>query len=114
MRLPKTDIDEVQSTLKAVLTKLKAHESAWPFAKPVDAAEVPEYYGHIKFPIDLKTMGDRLKQRYYVHPHLFKADMRRMYHNCCQFNAEDTEYFKAGRALNEYFEQLWTEHGFVA
>lgn len=33
----------------------------------VDPDEVPEYYDHILFPIDLRTMSDRLKEGYYVH-----------------------------------------------
>ena len=31
--------------------QLKAHGSAWPFVKPVDRAEVPDYYDHIKYPM---------------------------------------------------------------
>ena len=31
--------------------QLKGHASAWPFLKPVDRAEVPDYYDHIKFPM---------------------------------------------------------------
>ena len=35
--------------------KVKNHTSAWPFLKPVDRAEVPDYYDHIKFPMGKAT-----------------------------------------------------------
>ena len=30
---------------------IQTHASAWPFLKPVDKAEAPDYYDHIKFPM---------------------------------------------------------------
>jgi hypothetical protein len=47
-----------------VLQLVKNHKCAWPFLKPVLRSEVPDYYDHIKYPMDLKTMGERLKARY--------------------------------------------------
>ena len=43
---------------------------------------VPDYYDHIKFPMDMKSMGERLKANYYVNRRLFIADMKRMITNC--------------------------------
>jgi hypothetical protein len=31
--------------------QVKNHAAAWPFLKPVDKAEVPDYYDHIKYPM---------------------------------------------------------------
>lgn len=55
------------SHLKTIYNKVKANDHAWPFEEPVDQAEVPEYYTNILFPIDLKTIGERMKNGYYVH-----------------------------------------------
>ena len=33
------------------MCNLQTHASAWPFLKPVDKAEAPDYYDHIKFPM---------------------------------------------------------------
>ena len=38
------------------LCHLQSHQSAWPFQKPVDKSEAPDYYDHIRFP-----MGRSLK-----------------------------------------------------
>jgi hypothetical protein len=43
---------------------------------------VPDYYEHIKYPMDLKTMGERLKSDYYKNKRLFIADFKRMLQNC--------------------------------
>lgn len=61
---PDQDMDH---KIKTILQKLRADQAAWPFLKPVDSEEVPEYYDFIKYPMDLKTMTDRYKQKYYVH-----------------------------------------------
>jgi hypothetical protein len=29
----------------------QSHASAWPFLKPVEKSEAPDYYDHIKFPM---------------------------------------------------------------
>lgn len=58
---------DYSSLIRSILGKLKADKNAWPFLEPVDADEVPEYYEAIHFPIDLATIGERLRQGYYVH-----------------------------------------------
>ncbi|VDO81539.1 unnamed protein product [Soboliphyme baturini] len=102
------DPDQLTSTLKHILTKVKNHKSSWPFLRPVDPEEVADYYGFIEYPIDLKTMTERLKRNYYRYPELFEADMHRMFANCKRFNDEDTEYYKAALTLERYFGELWT------
>ena len=52
--------------------------------------------------MDLKTMGDRLKSRYYIHRKLFIADMQRIFTNCRHYNEADTEYVKCANSLEKY------------
>ncbi|KAK0429358.1 hypothetical protein QR680_011341 [Steinernema hermaphroditum] len=101
---------DLLSTLRTVLRKLREDSHSWPFLEPVQAAEVPEYYEHILFPIDLRTIGERVDRKYYVHEHLFIADLIRMFDNCYKFNGVDTEYYKAGYHLNKRFKQLWKHY----
>jgi histone acetyltransferase len=95
--------DELYATLKMVLQQVKSHANSWPFQKPVDKTEAPGYYEFIKYPIDLKTVSDRLKNRYYVHKHLFIADMNRLFTNCRSYNEPETEYFKCANILEKFF-----------
>uniref|UniRef100_A0A0R3RVB4 histone acetyltransferase n=1 Tax=Elaeophora elaphi TaxID=1147741 RepID=A0A0R3RVB4_9BILA len=98
--------EELEHKIRSILHKLRADKSAWPFLKPVNAEEVPEYYGYIKFPTDLKTMNERCRAKYYVHERLFVADLRRLFNNCFKFNAPKTLYYKAGYDLAEIARKL--------
>ncbi|XP_046359409.2 histone acetyltransferase KAT2A-like isoform X1 [Haliotis cracherodii] len=97
------DPDQLYNAFKTVLQQIKNHGSAWPFQRPVDKSEAPDYYDHIKFPMDLKTMSDRLKNRYYCHKKLFIADMTRIFTNCRAYNEPDTEYYKCANTVEKFF-----------
>ncbi|XP_015115187.1 histone acetyltransferase KAT2A [Diachasma alloeum] len=103
--------DSLYNALKNVLNSVKNHSTAWPFLKPVDKNVVPDYYDHIKYPMDLKTMTDRLKARYYVARRLFIADMTRIFTNCRLYNSPDTEYYRCANALEKYFRTRMKEIG---
>lgn len=51
------DPDQLHITFKSILQQVKGHSSAWPFQKPVDKSEAPDYYDHIKYPIGKVTSG---------------------------------------------------------
>lgn len=97
------DPDDLFLALKGILQQIKTHPSAWPFQKPVDKTEALDYYDHIKYPMDLKTMTDRLKNRYYVHKRVFQADMMRIFTNCRSYNDPDTEYYRCANVLEKFF-----------
>lgn len=88
------DPDKLALTLSTVLATMRSHASAWPFLKPVNQAEVPDYYDHIKYPMDFKTIGERLKRGYYITRRLFMGDMARVFINCRMYNAPETEYYR--------------------
>lgn len=105
------DPEKLSNALAGVLQIVKQHTSAWPFLKPVNPAEVPDYYEHIKFPMDLKTMGERLKNKYYITRRLFIADMTRIFTNCRLYNSPDTEYYRCANTLERYFVTRMKEIG---
>lgn len=100
--IPET-ADSVYSHLSTILNSVKQHSAAWPFQKPVSTAEAPDYHDHIKYPMDLKTMSDRLKNRYYVNKRLFIIDMKRIFNNCRSYNNPETEYYRNANTLERYF-----------
>lgn len=57
-----SDLEKLAKTLGTILAMVRQHASSWPFLKPVDKVEVPDYYEHIKYPMDLKTMQERIKK----------------------------------------------------
>lgn len=54
-------------------------------------------------PADLKTMTERLKNRYYVTKKLFIADLQRIISNCREYNPPDSEYCKSANTLEKFF-----------
>lgn len=54
-------------------------------------------------PPDLKTMTERLKNRYYVTKKLFIADLQRIITNCREYNPPDSEYCKCANTLEKFF-----------
>ncbi|XP_046862597.1 histone acetyltransferase KAT2B-like isoform X2 [Xenia sp. Carnegie-2017] len=97
------DPDKLFTQLKNILTQVKNHASAWPFMKAVEVTDAPDYYDYIKYPMDLKTMSDRLKAGYYSTKKLFVADMMRIFSNCRTYNAPDTEYYRCANTIERYF-----------
>ena len=89
------------------------HTSSWPFLNPVDSKDVPDYYEHVKFPMDMKTMAERLKANYYVNKRLFIADMKRMFTNCRAYNAPETEYYNSANILERFFNNKCKDHGLI-
>uniref|UniRef100_A0A8C5C0E9 histone acetyltransferase n=1 Tax=Gadus morhua TaxID=8049 RepID=A0A8C5C0E9_GADMO len=97
------DPDQLYSTLKTILQHVKSHQNAWPFMEPVKKTEAPGYYQVIRFPMDLKTMSERLKSRYYATRKLFMADMQRIFTNCREYNPPESEYYKCANLLEKFF-----------
>ncbi|MGH0127483.1 UNVERIFIED_CONTAM: hypothetical protein FKN15_046818 [Acipenser sinensis] len=65
------DPDQLYSAIKNILHQVKSHQNAWPFMEPVKKTEAPGYYQVIRFPMDLKTMSERLKNRYYSSKYIY-------------------------------------------
>lgn len=107
------DPDQLYLTLKTLLTHIKAHPSSWPFMEPVKKSEAPDYYEVIRFPIDLKTMTERLKNRYYVARKLFIADLQRIITNCREYNPPDSDYCKCANNLEKFFYFKLKELGLI-
>lgn len=50
--------------------------------------EVPDYFDVIKRPMDLGTMGRKLKAMLYNNKREFMADLQRIYNNCFTYNTD--------------------------
>ncbi|XP_040577469.1 histone acetyltransferase KAT2B isoform X2 [Lepeophtheirus salmonis] len=107
-----SDPEHTYNTFKTILTGVKNHQSAWPFLSPVDK-KVNDYYDHVKYPMDLRTMTERLKSLYYCNKRLFIADFRRMFSNCRAYNAPDTEYYNCANILEKYLNSKLKDHGLI-
>ncbi|XP_053718217.1 histone acetyltransferase KAT2B isoform X1 [Synchiropus splendidus] len=107
------DPDQLYSALKTILQHVKSHPNAWPFMEPVKKTDAPGYYQVIRFPMDLKTMSERLKSRYYTTRKLFMADMQRIFTNCREYNPPESEYYKCANLLEKFFYTKIKEAGLI-
>ena len=88
---------ELSAKLHLVLKHIKQQKDAWPFAVPVDAKLVPDYYVHIAHPMDLQTMQAKLDRFEYRDKEAFHADFKTMVANC--LSAGTLVNLADGRAL---------------
>lgn len=107
------DQKQLYNVFNTILAACRKHQSSWPFHNPVDGKAVPDYYRHIRFPMDMKTVSERLKANYYVNQRLFVADMKRMFTNCRAFNAPETEYYNCANVLERFFLRKLRDHALV-
>lgn len=98
---------------EAVLQAMRRQTTAWPFLSPVNPKDVPDYYVHIKYPMDLKTVGERLERGYYKTRRLFMADMARMFSNCRSFNAPNTDYYRCATTLERFYLNKMRQFGLL-
>ena len=100
---PAAEEETLQDKLREVLKLVKSHQAAWPFQKPVEKNEAPDYPLVIKQPMDLKTMTDRLRKGFYIEKNGFVEDMQKIFNNCRIYNDIETEFYKCANVLERFF-----------
>jgi len=90
----------------AILTELWAQDDSYPFARPVDKKQSPDYYKVISNPIDLSVIKEKLHSLQYTSAVDFVKDFRLMISNCRAYNPPDTFVYNAGEELNNIFNRL--------
>ncbi|KAL8387268.1 hypothetical protein RB595_010036 [Gaeumannomyces hyphopodioides] len=96
--------------MRRFLAEIQNHKQAWPFLKPVNKDEVPDYYNVIAQPMDLSTVEERLEQNeVYPTPKELVADIKLVINNCRQYNDPTTVYHKCANKLEKYMMSLVKE-----
>lgn len=109
----KADQEHLTNVMKTILNACRNHRSSGPFLNPVDRKAVPDYYEHVKFPMDMKTMAERFEENYYVNRQQFIADMKRMFNNCRAYNAPESEYYNCANVLERFFTNKCKDNGIM-
>ncbi|KAF1840942.1 histone acetyltransferase GCN5 [Cucurbitaria berberidis CBS 394.84] len=97
------------NTCRLFLYQIQGHKQAWPFLKPVDRDEVPDYYTAITSPMDLSAMEERLEQGFYTTAKLLVDDLKLIFSNCRKYNDATTVYVKCASKLEKYMWSLVQE-----
>jgi len=79
------------------------------FRDPVDpvALNIPHYFHVIKHPMDLGTIGKKIKNGEYSTADECKSDFDLVFTNCFKFNPPENIVHIAAKELQNDFEQLW-------
>ncbi|VDK43074.1 unnamed protein product [Anisakis simplex] len=100
---------DMMRSMESVLRDTLRQPSAWPFAAPVDARDVPDYYQIIKRPMDLRTMMNKLKQQLYDTPEQVVTDAKLMFDNCRIYNQDGSEIVGCADKLEEFMEKRFVQ-----
>ncbi|RHY02456.1 hypothetical protein DYB36_008466, partial [Aphanomyces astaci] len=116
--------DAVMERCRGILRRLMAEPSAEPFLHPVNLSDAPGYLDVIYNPIDFGTILGRLKKEVYYSANiihnicfvlgpiavaLFASDMRLVFANCKEFNAEGSDIVVTADHLAKDFEKMFYE-----
>ncbi|CCI45010.1 unnamed protein product [Albugo candida] len=101
--------DTVHERMSALVKKLSNEHGGDLFRQPVDTNLVTDYLQIIHNPMDLGTIGSRLaRENYYIGPSastLFASDVRLIFANCMQYNAEKSDIWIIASQLSKCFEK---------
>ena len=93
------------------LLKGKYAQIADPFRYPVDpvALNIPHYHKIVKKPMDMSTIGNKLKNGDYENAKEFEADIRLVFQNCYKFNPKGDPINSMGKQLEGVFDEKWSQ-----
>ncbi|RVE55399.1 hypothetical protein OJAV_G00236730 [Oryzias javanicus] len=99
--------NQLQYLERVVIKALWKHQYSWPFRQPVDAVAlcIPDYYKLIKNPMDLGTVMQRLKNRYYWEATECIKDINTMFTNCYVYNQPGDDIVFMAQTLEKIFLQ---------
>ncbi|RZC38597.1 bromodomain adjacent to zinc finger domain protein 1A, partial [Asbolus verrucosus] len=89
----RTDLPLHNAALHEVLSEIMKDYNAWPFLRPVQKTEVPDYYDVITKPMDFGTIKYKLNMGEYQEDAQFMSDALLVFQNCNTYNhTEDDVY----------------------
>ena len=101
---------KLSAHLKTMLDKIYSSGHSWPFENPVSVEDSPDYREIVKDPMDLKTIGDRLRSGdYYRRTPQMKSDLLKIVTACKIYNAKGSEFYDAANSLEAQVKELFAE-----
>ncbi|XP_037948091.1 peregrin-like isoform X2 [Teleopsis dalmanni] len=102
-------INPLESSLTKLLDALEAKDTSEIFKEPVDTKEVPDYLDIVKYPMDLGTMREKLKNSQYSSFEQLESDFDLMIQNCLAYNNKDTVFYRAGIRMRDQAAPLFVQ-----
>ncbi|KAH9950519.1 hypothetical protein B0H21DRAFT_881323 [Amylocystis lapponica] len=114
-KAPKNDANAEQLKFCERLLKDLHSKKLWnianAFYEPVDwvKMDIPSYPKIVKRPMDLSTIKRKLTTGEYSSAEKFREDFKLMIRNCFAFNPPKNVVHEAGKELDQFFDEKWTQ-----
>ncbi|KAL3285826.1 hypothetical protein HHI36_000348 [Cryptolaemus montrouzieri] len=105
------DLPLHNAALQDLLTEVMKHPDAWPFLRPVQRNEVPDYHDVITNPMDFGTIKNKLNMGKYNTDSQLMYDVALVFQNCNTYNEADSEIYRCGEKVLEFFRHKCSEIG---
>jgi hypothetical protein len=94
-----------------IVSQVYSRLEAEPFREPVDWKTLGlfDYPQLIKKPMDLGQIKDKLEKNEYNSLHDAAEDVRLVWKNCMQYNADGSDFYKLAQNLSKKFEDKYTK-----
>nr|CAH8850569.1 unnamed protein product [Trichobilharzia regenti] len=109
------DEQSSQALCSQILDTVFKHKQSWPFRKPVDRSQVPDYYEIITDPVDLSMMRDWLSEGRYTTENVSEGlenlarDFGTLFYNAELYNAADSDVWLAGEQLENFVKNQFAQ-----
>ncbi|KAJ3160640.1 nuA3 HAT complex component nto1 [Geranomyces michiganensis] len=85
----------VTRKIRPVFEQIRALDRNGYFSDPVTPEIAPDYFEHVKTPMDFSTIARKVENYEYRDLDTFDADVDLIWTNCMIYNKSETEYYKA-------------------
>ncbi|KAK9721801.1 Transcriptional activator spt7 [Basidiobolus ranarum] len=87
--------EELYECCEKIINELRNYtEHSLPFLNKVSKREAPDYFDIVKHPMDLGTMGKKLKTFQYKSKAEFTVDLNLIYANCLAYNTDPASIYR--------------------
>ena len=99
---------EDESRLKSILDSIEKDPLSYEFLRPVDVIGLGlnDYYDYVKYPMDLGTVGKKLRNNKYILIQEVLDDIQQIWTNCKIYNPEGSEFHRMADLLEKLTKKL--------
>ncbi|XP_048585830.1 transcription initiation factor TFIID subunit 1 isoform X2 [Nematostella vectensis] len=96
--------------LENIVMQIKTMPESWPFHKPVNSKQVPDYYEVIKNPMDIETLRQHVQDGMCRSREEFLENVKLLHTNSVLYNGENHEFTKTANSIYAACENILKEH----
>lgn len=105
-----TKEDELK--IRGILDVLEKDPLSYEFQNPVDTVGLglTDYFDYIKVPMDLGSVGKKLKNNKYTYVQEALDDIQQIWTNCKIYNMEGSDFYRLAESLEKTSRRLIEKH----